>query len=199
MAGSGQRHVKPTVVFFGLLHLGSLLRGFEFIGTDIDHPGISQARHSCVGCGEGAATPDDPQEGAEHHRVLQALGPVDGVELHGGGIGLQTHQSAFASGIPEGLGSIGNLAGQPGGQRFNASEPTLETALQKHPDLSPVGDTPFAIRATQVSGRHLAAHDPPKQWSQGADPSEFLLGLEEPLERLSLQGWMGLDLQDVSR
>jgi hypothetical protein len=75
----------------------------------------------------------------------------------------------------------------------------VETPLQQHPHLSPVGDTPFAIRTTQVSGRNLAAGDPSKQWSQRADPSEVLLGLEEPLERLSLQGWMGLDFQDVSR
>ena len=74
----------------------------------------------------------------------------------------------------------------------------LESPLQQHSHLSPVGDAPFALCVTQVSGRNFAAGDPPKQWCQGSDPSEFLLCVEEPLERLGLQGGMGLDLQDVS-
>ncbi|MNQ58640.1 hypothetical protein D3C85_728520 [compost metagenome] len=94
-----------------------------------------------------------PQVGAEHQRVFQALGGVDGDDLHPLGIALQAQQGFFAVGLGAALGV------EPAQQLFQPGA-LQALALQQFGQVQQVGQAALAIDQGEQPRRHLLLVQP---------------------------------------
>ena len=146
--GARQRDVDEAQVLGGALepraplHVGVVELAVEAL-AEVDHgaAGVVVVLDAVEPVGEAAAPPV-PQEGAEHDRVLEPLGLVDGDDLHQVLVGLEAQLRRVVAALVAALGL------EPAQQRVGRGV-RLGRLVQALGQVQQVGQAPLAVAAQQ--------------------------------------------------